>query len=111
VRVPPPKSKAFKTKVASAGGGGEGWGCRSVGTAAVGRSRVGLAAVVELKPQVVPDHAGSDIASGDGEGDGVLAGLNTRVTMAFSKLDPPLAKIAICREISQMKVRRILGEA
>ena len=75
MRVPPPKSKAFKTKVASAGGGGEGRGNGGIGPAAVGRSGIGFAAVVQLESDVVPDHAGGDIAGGHGEGDGVLAGL------------------------------------
>src|ERR1017187_3906208 len=62
----------------SARGGGEGRGCRSVGTAAVGGGGVGLAAVVEFKADVVPDDAGGDIAGGDGEGDGVLARFQQR---------------------------------
>src|ERR1017187_6937619 len=64
--------------------GGGGGGGPPVG----GRGRVGLAAVVELKPQVVPDHAGSDIAGGHGEGDGVLAGLEQRGVELLDVLVP-----------------------
>jgi hypothetical protein len=59
----------------SAGCGGEGRGCRGVGTTAVGRGRVGFAAVVDFEAEVVPDYTGGDIAGGHGEGDGVLTWL------------------------------------
>src|ERR1035438_1384647 len=69
----------------SVGCSGEG---RGVGTAAVGGNGVGLAAIVEFEANVVPDHARGDIASGDGEADRVLAGLQQRGVELLDVLVP-----------------------
>jgi hypothetical protein len=46
-----------------------------VDAAGFGEGGVGFGVVVEFQAEVVPDYAGGDVAGGDGEGEGVFAGL------------------------------------